>query len=168
MKVSLSVKHARAIADAVGTLPLGGMSNELARAIDALAAALKPRPKSSQAKRTESRRRAKLDEARRIREAVFARAGGRCEMRYVDGDRCALRPTEMDHFFGRGKTRQTVENCWALCGADHRAKTLNTPSAEFWLRSFKTHAEMHGYATEASRAEREAEWRAAKKAGGAA
>jgi hypothetical protein len=59
---------------------------------------------------------------------------------------------ELDHFFGRGKAKQSAENCWALCRKCHHYKTENRPSAARWLEDFLQHCLRYGYAAEAERA----------------
>lgn len=99
-----------------------------------------------------SKRRQKLlnrspAQTREIREAVFARAGHCCEE-----SECASFPSAMDHFWGRGKEAQTIENCWALCPRHDREKTENRPSAAYWVYLFIAHCEKHGYVAEAEKA----------------
>jgi hypothetical protein len=53
---------------------------------------------------------------------------------------------ELDHALGRAKAEETAETCWMLRRECHQAKTLNHPSAEFWLLRFVVHATRHGYA----------------------
>lgn len=77
---------------------------------------------------------------------VMERAAGRCEADGVAG------PLHLDHFFGRAKAPETVENCWALCHACDGAKTLNHPDAATWLRRFIDHAVVYGYEAAAVRA----------------
>jgi hypothetical protein len=167
MKVTLSLKHARALLS-VWTDEFGDFEPNQQAAFVALQSALAPRPKSSAVKRTEARKKSKREETAAIREAVFARAGGRCEMHDQTGLRCGLPAEEMDHFFGRGRAKQTVQNCWALCCGDHRNKTLNRPGGAYWFERFAEHARRHGYLAEAARADRESSWRTAKKAAGGA
>ncbi len=80
-----------------------------------------------------------------IRAAVFFRAGGRCEA-------CGRHITEesghLDHFFGRAKVKEAVSNCWALCFECDSKKTVNSPSAAYWLSLFRVHAWRHRYAVE--------------------
>lgn len=114
--------------------------------------ALKPRPVSSYRVRKEKKRGTKRQETARIREAVMRRADGKCECG-CGGDTMGLGPLELDHFWGRGKEPQTVENCWALSRWHHRLKTENKyPGREGWLRAFAAHCDRHGYAAEAAKA----------------
>lgn len=85
------------------------------------------------------------EETRRIREAVFRRAGFACE---ACGENLAC---HMDHYFGR-RVQQTERNCWALCMWCDRQRTENKPSAATWCLAFIEHATKHGYAAEAERA----------------
>lgn len=89
--------------------------------------------------------------------AIVARANGRCE---CCGD--PVPPGELDHFFGRAKVQESIENCWLLTPACHYAKTRNHPSARAWLRKFLAHAERHGYLEAQIRAESKDAWLKAK------
>ena len=51
----------------------------------------------------------------------------------------------MDHFFGRAKQPESVENCWAPCLECHKAKTANRPDARTWLTAFMRFADCYGY-----------------------
>lgn len=138
-RISISAKHARAIISDVPH-PL------LDEALAAIRAQLAPRPRSSAAKKTERKRRDKKAETSAIREQVAARANGACEQ-------CGwafrpFNPGELDHFRGRGKVLQSVENTWLLCRDCHREKTLNAPDAAAWLERFAAHCQRHGYAVE--------------------
>ena len=114
--------------------------------------ALKPSTKrqaarSSKAKEKKSRKATKAEETAEIRRAVFERANFRCEV-YT----CVRPASSMDHFFGRGKVPQSVENCWALCLNHDLAKTRNEPSSAEWLRLFIAHASTWDYVNEIARA----------------
>lgn len=76
-----------------------------------------------------------------VRQAVLTRARGFCECQ------CGTRvpPGEVDHFMGRAKAKESIENCWVLTVACHLRKTRNEPSAAEWLRKFIAHTERHGY-----------------------
>ncbi len=69
----------------------------------------------------EARRKRHAEETARIREAVFARAGGRCE--WTDGGaRCSNAPVHLHHTeggSGRRRQRQSVANTLALCMGHH-------------------------------------------------
>ena len=86
----------------------------------------------------------------RLRAHVFLRAEDKCEScgRYID-----FASGRMDHFFGRAKAAQSLSNCWALCVDCDSRKTVNAPSAEWWLGQFILHAIRHGYTSEQLRAE---------------
>lgn len=122
-------------------------------AIQELESALKPKTKKAWAtlKRDKLAKKAtRKEETSTIRAAVMSRANGRCEA-------CGLEQTfgtdlQMDHFWGRGKARQTVENCWAIGRYCHSQKTDNHPSAEHWLHRFAEHARKHHYWKEVTRA----------------
>lgn len=69
-----------------------------------------------------------------IRAQVFARAHDRCEV-----PECIRMALHFDHFFGRAKAEETVENGWAQCLIHSEAKTASRPSATFWQRAFIHH-----------------------------
>lgn len=96
-----------------------------------------------------------------IRRAVFARAAGFCECG------CGKAVTEetghLDHFFGRAKAEEAVSNCWALTPEHDHARTVNEPSASYWLVRFVRHAAKHGYKSEEDRALTKLEALAVKK-----
>lgn len=94
----------------------------------------------------------------KVREAVFARAKNRCE-----AGGCRRTAKSLDHFFGRAKATETVENCWALCRDHDSLKTLNQPSGHEWCWKFKAHCERHGYAETAKQAKQKAEWLIARR-----
>lgn len=80
----------------------------------------------------------------RVYDAVAERAGGRCEQCFHGfGDSMRDR-AELDHFEGRARS-ESVETCWLLCGNCHRSKTVNDPSAAYWLVRFCIHAKKHNY-----------------------
>lgn len=143
-RVTISVKHARALASETPH-PL------LDEAIAELRRQLAPRPKSSAVRKTETKRRSKREETRAIYDLVDDRAAGRCEA-------CGLlfwplNAPELDHFWGRGKARQTVENCWLIHRTCHREKTDGRPTAAYWLERFIVHAYNRGYSSEVSKAQ---------------
>lgn len=118
--------------------------------IESLRRVLEPKPRSSQAKKTARKNRAKAKTTKEIRAAVMERAGGKCEAcglawEWNDGP-------ELDHFFPKGRTPQSVETCWAIHTSCHMEKTANEPSAEWWLEKFCEHAAKYGYGNEGSRA----------------
>lgn len=130
--VKLSVKHARVllyVADGAGVV-----ASQRA-AIEALRAALKPRPVSSARRKTQKRRETRKEETARIREAVFARAGGFCEFNCRQGPTGPQHlATDLHHAFGRIRVRQSERNCLALCRTCHRMLTNNEPNAAFWWK----------------------------------
>lgn len=94
-----------------------------------------------------------------LRAAVFARAGGFCES-------CGIAHGEsghLDHFFGRAKAPETIENCWALCLKCDHEKTTNDPSSAAWCDRFYLHAVKHGYHEAAERAVQKLRWQEAKR-----
>lgn len=71
-------------------------------------------------------------ETSELRQEIFQRCGGVCE-------NCQVRAArEMDHFWGRREPQHRY-NVWALCTECHRAKTVNTPSAQWWVRRYLLH-----------------------------
>lgn len=85
-----------------------------------------------------------------IKAAVRERAGGVCEN---CGTRWGFWGWSLDHWeggSGRKRERQSVENCWALCGTGttgcHGDRTRNFPSAEHWNFLFADHCRRFGYA----------------------
>lgn len=152
--VRISKKSARALSDFFANTHV--RDRLLDPAIIELRAALTPRkPKPLAVASREarvSRRAAKGYETDEIRRQVLERAGGACEVPGCYIIFSTLNPGELDHFHGRGKAKQSVENCWQICRGDHRNKTNNRPSAAWWLERFIAHAERHGYRAEAERA----------------
>lgn len=86
-------------------------------------------------------------ETAEIREAVFERAGGKCECSVG----CQDVPSEMDHAVPR-RHGQSVEACWALSSEHHKMKTENKPDALTWAQRFHRHCLIHGYEGEATKA----------------
>lgn len=87
---------------------------------------------------------------KKLRAAVFRRAGNHCECgcgRFITPE-----SGRWDHFFGRAKAPETMATTWALSIVCDNAKTANRPGAALWLRKFIEHAERHGYANEAEHA----------------
>jgi hypothetical protein len=90
----------------------------------------------------------KRDVTASIREACLQRAGGKCEcgcgVPAVDWDKGYSFPeakAELDHFFGRGKVKQSVETCWILRADCHLEKTMLRPDAATWLQKFIAHCD---------------------------
>lgn len=146
--IKLSEKAARAIHDHLNTLPWGDL--KIDRANEELRRALQPRPKSSQVKKREARNRAKATQTRGIYGEVEKRADGKCECGCTRS--LAFGGSELDHFFGRAKAKQSVANCWLLAKQCALDKTRNTPSAAYWFGRFISHATRYGYHDEAERA----------------
>lgn len=71
-----------------------------------------------------------------VREAVFSRARGGCEL-----PGCGKNAVHLDHFFGRAKAPEEVEFCWALCLDHDEAKTRSRGGAQFWNSAFIRHCE---------------------------
>jgi hypothetical protein len=96
-------------------------------------------PGPSRAEKREAKRARHREETAAIREAVFKRAGDRCEHTVpilLTGAilRCIRPPSELHHLEmgnGRRRQRQTVENCRAYCFechcAAHRASKRPSP-----------------------------------------
>lgn len=84
------------------------------------------------------------EETRRIREAVFRRAGYRCECG------CGQPVAHLDHFRGR-RVQQSEANCWGLSVGCDFNKTNSKPSAAYWCEKFIAHATKHGFHAEAER-----------------
>ena len=141
MRITIDARTAK---DVLSMLPSGGpyigSDEDVVRAIRAeLERALSKRP-PRRSKKTAKERKATSS----IRTEVFKRAGGCCECgcgrSFSDFD-----PGQLDHFLGRGKAPQSVENCWALMKACHLSKTRNSPTAAYWLRIFVNHQQRYGY-----------------------
>lgn len=104
-----------------------------------------------------------------LREAVYARAGAKCECgcdRFMNGakgrDLYAASSRELDHNFGRARAGSTADLCWALRRDCHRLKTENKPGRRTWLRKFIAHCQAHGYGEAASLAQAKLDWLTAK------
>lgn len=139
--VKISMKTARALADALETLD---RDEHFLREERELRAAMAPKKFVKLARvRKVAKKRTKREKLATVREAVEARAHGRCE-----AWGCTAGRMECDHFFGRAR-HESLETCWLLCANHHREKTLNRPDAATWLRIFETHATGHGYAAAA-------------------
>lgn len=94
---------------------------------------------------------------KRLRADVFTRADGNCEG--PCGGYISAETGHLDHFFGRAKAPETLENCWALCVTCDDNKTNNRPfrlgstiGAADWCDLFYEHALKHGYHEAAERA----------------
>lgn len=132
-----------------------GVSMEWLRS--ALRAALRPKVRKPRPIRQHpcgSANQSKREETRAIWEACWKRCGGQCECLCGGDVRRAEEDSPfnhwphiatMDHFRGRARVRQAVENCWILRADCHREKTNERPDKATWLRRFIVHAERHGY-----------------------
>lgn len=87
---------------------------------------------------------------KKLRAEVFARAKGKCE---CGCGRHLGESGHLDHFFGRGKAAESISNCWGLCLFCDHHKTINKPSARFWLQRFRVHCKRYGFTAELERAE---------------
>jgi hypothetical protein len=151
--VRISWKTARAILSHIGSCAEPGFFAFEAELRDGMAP---KRAVVAAKKRKAAKKTTKKEQTAAIRESVMWRAGGLCECgcgRQLNANQFSY-AAELDHFFPKARTRQTVKTCWALTLHCHRRKTDNNPSAEHWLERFITHAEAHGYREEAGMATR--------------
>lgn len=111
-----------------------------------------------------SRRTSKREETSAIWEGCWQRCGGKCECgcgqtlapRGLSGFTNS-KPT-LDHFFGKARVKQAVQNCWMLRWDCHlEGKTQNKDGARIWHEKFITHCERYSYAAEAERARKRLE-----------
>lgn len=154
--VRISLKTARALLSHLDTKPWGipeSCGEEIRREIAALAR--KSLKKSPARKEKRAKRETKKDETTALREMLLRRAGGQCES--CCGGFTPADDAEMDHFWGRGKQRQSKANCWLIHRSCHRAKTDNRPDVGWWLVSFRAHACSHGYSREVDAVDRRLE-----------
>jgi hypothetical protein len=154
-RVSISTRAARAAYVALDAKVDGGHGDaDDIRARSEISSALSPKHisplKRLTSRKTEKRAKkaTKRDETYSVRAQVAIRAQGVCECGcgrvFTD-----INGMEMDHFWGRGKVKQSVTNCWALALTCHREKTNNIPSRLHWLQKFQAHCEMRrGYQAE--------------------
>ena len=145
-RVSISLKTARKALDNLD--PRGPESVEIQRAISA--AERKRSTLSKLRKPKKEKRQKRSEETSILRDAVWARCNGFCEhcdRPFTDAD-----PAEMDHFWGRGKAPQSLQNTWMLHSTCHRAKTRNFPSAVEWVGWFASHCHRYDYSAEESKA----------------
>jgi hypothetical protein len=101
----------------------------------------------------EVKRKSKAERRREVYAAVDKRSCGRCE---VVGPvvACANDAEEHDHFWGRGKAPETVENVWHVCKFHHDNKSAWDPSRAIWIERFRRHCEIHRYRAEAAKCDR--------------
>lgn len=100
-------------------------------------------PRQRRPHQVPKRRKVQAMSRREIRAQCMERADGHCE-------KCGRAFTmasapQMDHFRGRAKVPESVENCWMLCFGCNREKTDNVPNARHWAEAFLQHAERHDY-----------------------
>ncbi len=158
--MSASVRISRKTATHLLELMVAAYPQARLWAVDDLRAALRVSPKKAAAKKAKrtkvgKTKAEKRDETAAIREAVMARAGGRCECgcgRHFEG--AWAQRAELDHFWGRGKAPQSADNCWALSVVCHSAKTNGVPNRGFWLQLYRAHANDHQLDAEAAKATR--------------
>lgn len=146
--VRISLKTARACVSVLRDSGQYALAEELLRAMEP-----KRSVKAAKVRKT-AKKRTKKEETAEIREALLARAGGVCECgcgEQLEGSSFHWR-AEMDHFFPKARTRQTVKTCWLVAAHCHRMKTANDPDAAYWLEKFASHCETYGYTSEANRA----------------
>lgn len=162
--VKLSRKSAQMLVDFFATprAEVSGFAvDELRRAAVKQTRTTKIRSSTPTSKKAAQKTRARF-ETSAIYGMVMARAAGICECG-CGTMATHLMPLEMDHFWGRGKRPQSVENCWALIRQHHRQKTDNKPTAKEWTEKFRSHALKRGYLNEAREAYRRILWLAAAK-----
>ncbi len=149
--IRISERTGRAILDLIGLLDPRRVNQAAA---SELRSALVPRRSvAAAAKVRGQKKRAKKSQTSDIRAAVFERAGGKCECGCGGVAFTPYDLGELDHFWGRSKERQSVENCWALCRLHHQAKTRGYPGRTDWLCAFITHAKRHGYHEQVEKAQ---------------
>lgn len=115
---------------------------------DVFRRALAPRPKKPSVKAREGKRRGGNTETRAIYGVVAKRANGRCENcgdPFRPGN-----PPELDHMLGRGRARQSAENCWLIHLTCHRAKHAGMPSPSWWFARMARHARERGHGATAA------------------
>lgn len=123
---------------------------ELERALDKARSPKRKAVRASRVRAKISKKATKRIETSAIWTALMARADGKCEA-CTDGF-SIHEPATLDHFWGRAKAKQSVQNCWLLHGAScHRKKTDSIPSRETWLADFGAHCEFHGYGSEVAK-----------------
>jgi hypothetical protein len=148
--IRISHKYAVEILRAIDSVDWGDThAASFALALDSLRCAVSLKPKRSVVaakKRKVAKKKTKREETSEIREAVMKRADGRCEHCGQLAERL-----ELDHFFSR-RGEQSERTCWAMAPLCHKSKTNWTGSADFWLRLFADHCNLHGYGAEKTRA----------------
>jgi 5-methylcytosine-specific restriction endonuclease McrA len=119
-------------------------------AIAELRRALEVKPRSSAVKKTAAKRASKTKETKRIRTMAVERASGRCEA--CGSEFSAFNPAQLDHFWGRGRAAQSIENCWLVHATCHSDKTSNRPSRAHWLFKFLSFANRYDYVEQSAKA----------------
>jgi hypothetical protein len=86
----------------------------------------------------------------RVKAAVRARSGGRCEVVRPGMPRCPRAAVDCDHFWqgANKRIRQSVESCWDVCREDHDLRQANTPTRLFWVDVFEVHVLTSGLRTQ--------------------
>jgi hypothetical protein len=110
-------------------------------------------PGESKAAKRE-RRRAEIPARRQKVYAAVDKRSGCCEedngvIMCLSDDRL-----EHDHFWGRGKVKETVRNVWRLCKWHHDQKTANDPDRATWIRRFRHHCLNYRYMDEVAKCDR--------------
>jgi hypothetical protein len=85
--------------------------------------------------------------------AVNARSGGMCEFA-SEALICCGDATEHDHFWGRGKVKETPENVWHLCKSHHDRKTAWEPDRRRWVVWFRNHCYRNDFREEQAKCDR--------------
>lgn len=86
--------------------------------------------------------------------ALIERAGNLCECGCGLPFDTSLKGTRtFDHFAGRGRVEDCLEEIWVLRWGHHKAKTDLEPDAPSWLKRFATHCRRYGYAKQLERTE---------------
>jgi hypothetical protein len=148
---NLPLKLARAIhVGRVDWPQIRDAADRIVKADDKAKRRPKRSPRSVSFKPTKAEQTAK-DRARqrKVYAAVDLRSGGCCEEWY-----CLRVATEHDHFWGRGKAEETVENVWHLCKEHHEEKTANDPSRAGWIATFRRHCFAQDYREEMAKCDR--------------
>ncbi len=73
-----------------------------------------------------------------------------------------MRSAHLDHFWGRAKVQETLENCWILCAWCDHDKTTNSPSNNEWLERFRKHCITYELTEQLERIEVRRQWNDAK------
>lgn len=138
--VRLSLKAARGIAIATRWPGTEWAFEELRAAIARAERQSTVRRKLAKPKR--QKRKAKQEETSALREAVFKRAGEKCEL-------CLLHfsALELHHALGRGRSAQAASNCLALCRFCHEQVTNSRDGAASLRAQAEAFARLEHYDT---------------------